>query len=274
MGEIKKYLVYFEIYLEMKVLLFILRIIIISILPTFLLFIAGTSNYDFMFNWINLSQLTLDDKKMVALILGLLFTGFIIPFENFILNNRVKRLEKFYDDSVVEHLKSTYQYLLGEEFESDFSETSIRLFLPVKNLRYYLPNWLGKRVTFTHYSLPGLFIDKIGTLEFTVFPEKESQGLVGKSFLERGISIRDGQANFQQYADYFNRMTDYQKSVAVNHIFVLTIPIIDEKNSIRGIVSVDSQQEIGLDKNKIPDLYTLLSLSRDIYQIYWNIYKK
>ncbi len=259
----------------MNTLLLLGRMLLISIVPSFFLIIAGANEFDDWFNVVNIEGMSLHQKKILALIIGLLFTGAVLPIENYLLKRRIRKLENFYDGRLDE-LKITFDHLLSGLLKVSFDKASYRLFLPKRGLRYFLPEGLGKRVVMEYRPLKGLYRDDIKPLQFTVFPEEHSQGLIGISYVHRAIPIRDNDHMPEQYREYYGRMTTFQQTVARNHRFVMTIPVINEKDQILAIVSVDSVENLGIKKDQVSQSVThhLLALGIKIYEMYLNILRK
>jgi len=89
-------------------------------------------------------------------------------------------------------------------------------------------------------------------LVFEAYPK--TQGLVGECFINKNIVYEEDLRNSTK--DY--NLTDFQKQQTSNTIFCLCIPLINTKDEIYAIITLDSNEEIVIPQESRYEIFSLL----------------
>lgn len=204
--------------------------------------------------------------KIIFFSIGFSVVSLYVPVRNHLLRIRFKKYREFLHRNL-DNLREVHVIYLSQKFSNeDFSEVSFRFFTPKKTVGFYSGGRFGQTV-FVYQPLHGLCKDHISEpLEFVVHPKSVSQGLIGMTYCERGIGIKSGVADDERYQQYYNNMTQYQNTIASDHQFVLTIPILDNRDNIIAIMSVDAESPInGIDNESPSSMLALAKFAREFY---------
>ena len=165
-------------------------------------------------------------------------TGLVFPFQLTKKKIRLKEIEDEFNE-LLKFNKEIYFKSAKERIKKQSVNFKTRVFVPEKGLVKIWKSFRHKKQEFQlkHFNSISDSIT-IKNLQFEVSPN--IQGMVGKTFESKKILI-----DFDvQRSDY--NLSYYQKSKTTDVKFCSTVPIFDEKNKVKAIISVDSEKEVVL----------------------------
>lgn len=178
------------------------------------------------------------------------FIHFPIRFE--LERRRKEKLLKTLSDNL-ELVAGYYRYELNQRFKCDgFKNANFRVFIPTSGLPQLISRLFNMAIHLKHLPFHELAKQKITKdLSFQVYPESKSQGLVGKSFVEEHLNVKNGHhhPNDDQYNLFNEKMDETQKRIGNKYQFVVTAPIISTPliktfRKVEAIVSIDCKKSI------------------------------
>lgn len=220
-------------------MLFFIRLLLLSVLPTLLIY-YGTDKI----------KLPWDNQSVVfayfrtgALVLGTIVALLVVPYRSerdkrklLKLSNAVKTLLSALRKSVDNELaKSFLQYQPGHGLK-----LSIRIFVP--NRRSLADLWKGRRY-FEITNIEGIYTREVDNLKFQVYPEKDSQGLVGQAYREKSIKY-DFELSLNRSNEFY-RLQPHQIEKIAYCCFAIAVPIFKATSQkIAAIITFDSEVKV------------------------------
>ena len=180
-----------------------------------------------------------DVLKDWSLGVGTLLSGLLVAFRMLKLETQHESDKKTLDDTLK----------LWQEVLTGFLQLSMRdnnFFINIRILRpknWYekrtIAEWRGERIEFRVVHLSSLAADSTpGGLCFEMWPNP--QGVAGTAYkLQKSQYDPDVQVSPAGY-----NLTPYQQQALSNVRFVLCVPIMDEANKVRYVVSIDSASRL------------------------------
>lgn len=172
-------------------------------------------------------------------IIGLLWSGLILPFKYFSLNKKYKKLELLYKGLIHFHKISLID-TIKSKLKLQNIELNTRIFKPKNDVYSNLLNLFLKKTVLQLHKVDGVTDDfHHKTLKFEV-NKSRVEGMVGKSYKNRALCV---DFNLDENNEY--DLSEEQKLKIGPLSFCSTIPIFDENQSkINAILSIDSNSEI------------------------------
>lgn len=224
-------------------LMFLIRLLLLSLLPTFLIY-YGTDKISLPFG----NNHTFSPYiKGVALVLGTLIVAIIVPFRNesdkrkaakiaTTLKSLFSVLRKSISDELATHL------LNGN---NEDLKLSIRIFTPQR--RGIMDLCKGRRY-FVLTNVDGLNIREVEGLMFQVSPCEHSQGLVGQAYCQKSVKY-DFEIN-QNHGNEYYRLEPNQVDKTEYCNFAIAAPIfIGTSKKVKAIVTFDSDVKVATPNN-------------------------
>jgi len=224
---------------------------LIILFAAFLIISSRLAYFDAFYEWLSSGNAS-EDWQIGAFILGILiqFIHFPIRFE--LERRRKEKLLKTLSDNL-ELVAGYYRYELNKRFKCDgFKNANFRIFIPTSWIPQFIARLFNISMHLRHLQFHELAKIKITkSLNFQVYPQIKSQGLVGKSFVEECLNIKNGgyDPSDVEYNLYNDKMDETQKRIGNKYEFVVTAPIISSPlvkafRKVEAIVSIDCKKSI------------------------------
>lgn len=216
------------------------KTIISSVIPTFLIYIGNTDGFLKLLiehKFIEKSE-NIANMQFWCFLFGCLWAGLIIPVQLAKTKIRLREIEEEFNE-LLKFNKEIHLKSAKEKIKKQSVNFRTRVFIPEKGFVKIWKNFRYKKQEFRLKYFKSISDSiAIKNLQFEVTPN--IQGMVGKTFECKKILI-----DFDvQKTDY--NLSYYQRSNTSDVKFCSTVPIFDEKNKVKAIISVDSEKEVVL----------------------------
>lgn len=221
------------------------KIILTSLIPTFLIFIGRSDGFCNFFK-INFSieEKIIATSQMICFIVGLIWAGLVIPIQYSNLKDEFEAKNEILKELIIFNRRGLFEAFKSSLTHIDIDKLNTRIFVPKKYPWYCFWKWFSKEKEFETFEYDGITtaMNNGKPLVFQVNPKAE--GLVGRSYETKGMII---DCNVKANIDSYN-LTPYQKLQTSDVNFCTTIPIFNDKKQkdVVAIVSIDSTQQITL----------------------------
>jgi len=193
--------------------------------------------------------------KASLFLLGLILSGFLIPFRGYIQVQKALKAKNFIKKKATAAMKETFENAICVGFNQVLLNLNFRIALPHKQPFAFLP---GSKPTsyFKLYDLDGFHVSALHPelKLFKVWPPEQAEGLIGKTVTTKSILKLDTQTPESEANELNKNLTAFQKIHTNQYCFVMTIPIFNAKSKLIGVVCIDSESHLAC-KYKLPQEY-------------------
>jgi len=203
--------------------------------------------------------------KASLFLLGLILSGFLIPFRSYLELNKMAHAKRYFRQKVAHSLKKAYDTDISIGFGQVMLDLNIRLALPHKILSDYF-NFGGKASHFKLYDLEGFHHRALhpDLKLFKVLPPNQAQGIIGNTVVRSETLILDKSTPPQEVQALSKNLTAFQKAHTNHFNFICTIPVFSPKSKLVAVIVIDSKLDFST-KSKLPHEY-FLGIAYNIYK--------
>jgi hypothetical protein len=221
------------------------QVILFATVPSLLFYLSRSDLLQNLQNAHYFSEtINIDLTKDFAYVLGMLLGGGYLSIRLGVTELKLARVVK-QRNAMTKVSKDFFLKVIKAEFSQyNFSRLQLDAYVPYDSLwtriKHYLEHLTRGVICFEKYFVP---IDGISTnldARFKVFPECQSEGLVGQCFVKRSVVLK--------CEDDQLRMTSSQINMSQEWVFWMCAPDFDTKtNEVTMILSLTSDQKVTME---------------------------
>lgn len=258
----------------MKKLVGIIKIFIVSLLPTLLQYISNSNLLEIL-QKAQIIGMAVDVPKVKTVIglFGCVLTAFMLVYYQWSAEKKIANLEKI-NNQLLELHKKSFVKLLSSKVSNTFEKINIRIFVPHYSLKYYLS--CKRHLEFVIKNFSELADTGItNNLRFQVLPTASAEGLVGDCYNSKRMVYDD---NLEETNEQNYHLSEYQKNKTRTLKFSMVCPLFKNKQEVVAVVAFDSEEKVVMPSKNSEEYRQLtqlvLTYSQTLYETVPELFKE